>query len=289
MPLPCHAPIWTASGTTAEVLQLFMIKFAQFLKKRGKTKPRPSVPQGERYYVVGDIHGRCDLFDQLILAIEKDDERAADAQSTVVLLGDLVDRGPESARVIETARQWGKRRKVRYIAGNHEEMFLESFEDKEMLRHFLKHGGKETVLSYGIKKRRYNELTMKELQRELHDLVPAKHRRFLEAMEDIVIAGDYVFVHAGINPKHSIEDQKRSDLRWIRDRFLKHREPFSHVVVHGHTIFENLEHTPYRIGIDTGAFRTGNLTALVLEGDQRRIIQARERDGSITVEHGEFA
>lgn len=266
-----------------------MFNLAKLFRKGASAKPRPSVPDGERYYVIGDIHGRCDLFDELILAIEEDDRNAGDADSTVILLGDLVDRGPESARVIETARQWGKRRKVRYIAGNHEEMFLESFEDKEMLRHFLKHGGKETVLSYGIKKKRYNELTMKELQAELHELVPKKHRKFLAAMEDIVVAGDYVFVHAGINPKHSIEEQKPSDLRWIRDRFLKHREPFSHVVVHGHTIFEDIEYTDYRIGIDTGAFRTGNLTALVLEGDQRRIIQAQEVDGTIDVEHTEFA
>lgn len=266
-----------------------MLKLAKLFRKNGSGKPLPKVPEGERFYVIGDIHGRCDLFDELILAIEEDDRRSGAADTTVVLLGDLVDRGPESARVIETARQWGERRKVRYIAGNHEEMFLESFEDREMLRHFLKHGGKETVLSYGIKKKRYNELTMKELQTELHQLVPKKHRKFLAAMEDIVVAGDYVFVHAGINPKRSLEEQKPADLRWIRERFLKHREPLSHVVVHGHTIFEDVEHTEYRIGIDTGAFRTGNLTALVLEGDQRRIIRAQEVDGKIGILHNEFA
>ena len=261
-----------------------MIKLARLFSKGKSAKVLPKVPEGERYYVIGDIHGRCDLFDELIVAIEDDDRRAGPAQTTVVLLGDLVDRGPESARVIETAMQWGERRSVRYIAGNHEEMFLESFEDKEMLRHFLKHGGRETVLSYGIKKKRYNELSLKELQAELDKLVPAEHRNFLAAMEDIMIAGDYVFVHAGIDPKRSIEDQKSSDMRWIRDRFLKHREPLSHVVVHGHTIFEDVEHTDYRIGIDTGAFRTGNLTALVLENDERRLIRALETDGTITTE-----
>ena len=265
-----------------------MFKLSNLFKKRGQAAPLPSVPAGERFYVVGDIHGRCDLFDALIEAIEEDDRQAGQADTTVVLLGDLVDRGPESARVIETARQWGERRKLRYIAGNHEEMFLESFEDKEMLRHFLKHGGKQTVLSYGIKKKRYNELGMKELQAELHELVPDTHRKFLADMEDMVIAGDYVFVHAGINPRHPVEEQKASDLRWIRDRFLQHREPFSHVVVHGHTIFEDIEHTPHRIGIDTGAFRTGRLTALVLEGDQRRVITAHEVDGAITAHHSAF-
>ena len=266
-----------------------MFNLAKLFGQRGEPTRRPSVPDGERYYVIGDIHGRCDLLDQLIEAIERDDAASGAADSTVILLGDLIDRGPESARVVETARKWGKRRRVHCIAGNHEEMFLESFTDREMLRHFLKHGGRETVLSYGIKRKRYNELTMKELQVELNDLVPKKHSKFLERMENMVVAGDYVFVHAGINPKRAIDDQKQSDLRWIRERFLKHDEPFSHVIVHGHTIFEEIDHTDHRIGIDTGAFRTGNLTALVLEGDTRRVIQARDVNGDMTTVHSEFA
>ena len=232
--------------------------------------------------MIGDIHGRLDLFDALIEAIEADDAAQAPAQTTVVLLGDLIDRGPESSGVIERAQAWGKTRKLRYIAGNHEEMFLESFEDREMLRHFVKHGGRETILSYGIKRKHYNELTIKELQGQLADLVPLHHREFLAGFEDMVIAGDYVFVHAGLNPKRALEDQKQSDLRWIRERFLKHTEPFSHVVVHGHTIFEDIERTDHRIGIDTGAFRTGRLTALVLEGETRRTLQAIETDGAIS-------
>lgn len=263
------------------------------LRQLFKEKPAPrrlaSVPAGERYYVIGDVHGRLDLFEALIEAVEADDAAAATAQSTVVLLGDLIDRGPNSSGVIDRARAWTKTRTVRFIAGNHEEMFLESFEDKEMLRHFIKHGGRETILSYGIKRKRYNELTIKELQGELAQLVPAKHRKFLGGFEDMVIAGDYVFVHAGINPKRPVEDQKQSDLRWIRERFLKHTEPFSHVVVHGHTIFDTVETTDHRIGIDTGAFRSGRLTALVLEGTTRRTIQAVETDGAIAIDKTELA
>ncbi len=266
-----------------------MITFPKFFNKKTQDERRANVPEGQRFYAIGDIHGRRDLFATLIEAIEEDDAACTPATSTVVLLGDLVDRGPDSAGVIETARQWGKRRQVRCIAGNHEEMFLESFDDREMLRHFLKHGGRETMLSYGIKKKRYNELTLKELQAELNELVPAKHRKFLQAMEDMVIAGDYVFVHAGIDPKRSVQDQKTSDLRWIRERFLKHGDPLSHVVVHGHTIFEEMNHTDHRIGIDTGAFRTGTLTALVLEGDSRRVIQTREDEGKIAIVHKSFA
>ncbi|MFA6219277.1 MAG: metallophosphoesterase family protein [Erythrobacter sp.] len=256
------------------------------LRQLFQEKPRPrrlaQVPEGERYYVIGDVHGRLDLFDALVAAIEADDAALPAMQTTVVFLGDLIDRGPNSAAVIDRARAWTKLRKVRFIAGNHEEMFLQSFEDKEMLRHFIKHGGRETILSYGIKRKRYNELTVKDLQYEMDALVPVRHRKFLAGFEDMIVAGDYVFVHAGINPQRSIEEQKQSDLRWIRERFLKHSAPLSHVVVHGHTIFEQVEATEHRIGIDTGAFRSGRLTALVLEGTTRRTIQAIETDGTVT-------
>ena len=250
--------------------------------------PAPSVPEGERWYVIGDIHGRLDLFTALKTAIEEDDTARGPAETTVLLLGDLVDRGPDSAGVVKLARKWGKARRLRYLAGNHEEMFLESFEDREVLRHFLKHGGRETVLSYGIGRKAYNKMKMGELQKTLVDLVPQKDRDFLASFEDIIVAGDYAFVHAGIHPKRSLDEQKPSDLRWIRDRFLYHKEPFSHVIVHGHTIFENVDNRENRIGIDTGAFRTGRLTALVLEGSGRQLIQAiADDDGTIAIEKGD--
>lgn len=251
------------------------------------TARRPSVPEGERFYAVGDIHGCHDLFAALVEAIEADDRASGSARTTIVLLGDLVDRGPDSAGVIRLARDWGERRKLRYLAGNHEEMFLESFADLEVLRHFLKHGGRETILSYPITRERYNHLSLDELQDEIGRVVPQADRDFLAGFEEMIIAGDYVFVHAGIDPARPLEDQRRSDLLWIRERFLRNSDPLGHVVVHGHTIFEEIEDRGHRIGIDTGAFRSGRLTALVLEGSERRYIQAIERDGSIDIEHFE--
>ncbi|TMM48706.1 metallophosphoesterase family protein [Qipengyuania marisflavi] len=245
------------------------------------------VPDGTRHYIVGDIHGRLDVFNALLVAIDEDDAASGAAETTLVLLGDLVDRGPESAGVIARTMALGKQRTLRCIAGNHEEMFLESFDDTEMLRHFVKHGGRETILSYGLDRATYNKLTIAELQQELIRVVPQDHRDFLSGFEDVIIIGDYVLVHAGIDPRRPLEEQRTGDLRWIRERFLKHTEPFSHVVVHGHTIFEEVENREHRIGIDTGAFRTGRLTALVLEGDRRRTIQAVETDGTIGIEKAE--
>ena len=253
-----------------------MLKPLRTLFRKAPAGPPPSTPAGTRYYAIGDIHGCDRLFDALIEAIEADDAEAPGADTTMILLGDLVDRGPGSAQVIARAREWGQQRKVRYLAGNHEEMFLESFEDREVLKHFLKHGGRETILSYGIEVNEYNRLDLHELRDRLHELVPQEDRDFLHSFEEIILAGDYAFVHAGIDPSRPINEQSRKDMLWIRDRFLSHSDGFEKVIVHGHTIFEEVENRPGRIGIDTGAFRFGRLTALVLEGETRRYIQARQ-------------
>ncbi|MHA7819279.1 MAG: metallophosphoesterase family protein [Erythrobacter sp.] len=247
-------------------------------KPRPKS-PLPKVPEGTRWYVIGDIHGRRDLFEAMIDAIEADDQQRSSAESHVVLLGDLVDRGPDSAGVVKKARKWQKKRSVRILAGNHEEMMLGAFEKPEVLRHFLKHGGRETILSYGLSKKQFNSMTLDELFEMLPSLISQSERDYIADFEEIIIAGDYLFVHAGIDPNLPLDQQNRRDMLWIRDRFLNHEGPLDKVVVHGHTIFERVMDCGNRIGIDTGAFRSGVLTALVLEADQRRVIQVSQNDG----------
>ena len=235
-----------------------------------------SVPEGERAYAIGDVHGRLDLFEQLIAAIDADDARRAPAETTVVLLGDLVDRGPDSAGVIDAAMAWGERRRVRLLAGNHEEMFLDSLERTEVLRHFLRYGGKETVLSYPVDRSDYRDLTLDELQARMRAAVPQAHIDYMRGAEDAVAIGDYLFVHAGIRPGIPLEEQNPADLRWIRDSFISDPRDHGCVVVHGHTISDAVEEMPNRIGIDTGAFQSGRLTALGLEGSQRWYLTARD-------------
>ncbi|MEM7666009.1 MAG: metallophosphoesterase family protein [Pseudomonadota bacterium] len=257
---------------------------------RPKPKGRlPSVPDGTRHYVIGDIHGRLDLFDALIAAIEADDAQLGEADTHIVLLGDLVDRGPDSAGVIARTREWQARANVRVLAGNHEEMFLEAFEKPDVLRHFLKHGGRETIMSYGLSKKQFNAMTLDELFAMLPRLISQSERDYIASFEEMIIAGDYLFVHAGIDPTVPIDAQKRSDMLWIRDRFLSHEGPLEKVVVHGHTIFDQVMDCGNRIGIDTGAFRSGVLTALVLEAEQRRILQACDTGGKIEIFHGDRA
>lgn len=255
-----------------------MLQFLRSLFSDSDETAVSSIPPGRRVYAVGDIHGRLDLFEALISAIEQDDAAAGTAQTTIVLLGDLVDRGPDSAGVVRRARKWQDNRDVRILTGNHEEMFLRSFKDEEMMRHFLRHGGRQTVLSYGVDRNALSEADIEEAQQLMSKAVPESERVYIANFEDMVEIGQYVFVHAGVDPELPLSEQRKQDLRWIREPFLSHSEPLEKVVVHGHTICSDPEDRGNRIGIDTGAYSSGRLTALVLEGSRRRYIEAVERD-----------
>lgn len=244
--------------------------------------PPSTIPADQRAYAVGDVHGRLDLFAALIAAVETDDSARGEAETTIVLLGDLVDRGPDSAGVLDAARKLQARRTVRIIAGNHEEMFLQSLDDADILRHFLRYGGRETALSYAIDPDRYRESTLEEAQDLLREAVPVEDLDFIAGFEDHVKIGDYLFVHAGIRPGAPLEDQRPNDLRWIREPFLSHAGDHGHTVIHGHTITDEVDVRPNRIGIDTGAYQSGRLTALGLEGTDQWLVEAVEEDGAIT-------
>ncbi len=246
------------------------------------------VPKGARYYVIGDIHGRLDLFKALLAAIERDNQAKPSARMHIILLGDLIDRGPDSAKVLAIAREWQKHRSVRILTGNHEEMFLKAFDDPAVCRQFFKLGGRETLISYGVSAREFKDSSIEKLAKRMRKVVPKQDRKFIKTFEDMIVAGDYVFVHAGINPERPLEDQDPADLRWIRTPFLKHKGDFPKVVVHGHTITNDIVDDGKRIGLDTGAYRSGVLTALVLEGNTRRLLQARKKYGAVRVESREY-
>lgn len=232
------------------------------------------VPPGMRVYAVGDVHGRYDLFEAMLEQVEADVGDHPPENVRLVLLGDLVDRGPESARVVERARQLCQSSdSVRTLMGNHEEVFLRVLEgDAESLRFFLKIGGRPTLMSYGITDREILTLKSRDLIDLLLTRVPPEHIEFLRGLENVIRYGDVVFVHAGVRPGVPIDEQKLSDLRWIRSEFLNSRSNHGALVVHGHNIVDEVEDHPNRIGIDTGAFATGRLTVLVMEGESRRFM-----------------
>jgi serine/threonine protein phosphatase 1 len=245
--------------------------------------PRHALPPGQRVYAVGDIHGRLDLFTALVDAIEADDAARGPAETTIILLGDLVDRGPDSAGVIAAARALGQRRRLRMLSGNHEEMMLDGMENAEILRHFLRHGGRETLLSYPVDHATYRELTVEETRQLMPGLIPAEDLALLRGMEDMIVMGDYLFVHAGIRPGLPLAEQKPSDLRWIREPFLTSNEDLGWCVVHGHTITDEPVVRHNRIGIDTGAYMSGRLTALGIEGTSRWLIATAEGESGIDI------
>ena len=238
--------------------------------------PPAHVPPGERVYAVGDIHGCLDLFDDLLGQIEADDAARPPAATTLILLGDLVDRGPHSAQVVARARALkASLPNLRVLTGNHEEIFLLALDgEAEALRLFARVGGRETALSYGITAADYDGADYDALAALLQAAVPEGDRAFLHAAEDLIVIGDYVFVHAGVRPGVPLDAQRPSDLRWIRGDFLSYPRPLDKVVVHGHTISEDVVLTPCRIGLDTGAYASGVLTAMGFEGDDRWLLQA---------------
>lgn len=232
---------------------------------------RAYIPDGQRVYAIGDVHGRADLLENLLGEIERDDAGRPAAQTTIVLLGDLVDRGPHSRQVIDRLldRDWGARA-VRYLLGNHEEVMLRALAgDLEIVRFWMRIGGAETMTSYGVDAETLAEGSAQKILDAFIPNVPRGHQALLHRMEDRVSIGDYCFVHAGIRPGVALERQQVEDLRWIRREFLDFEGDHGAVIVHGHTVTEDVEEFDNRIGIDTGAYRTGRLSALGLEGSAR--------------------
>lgn len=237
----------------------------------GRREPGVSVPQGQRLYAVGDVHGRLDLLDALLDAIAADDAGRPPRATTIIFLGDLIDRGPDSRGVVERLLALSRgATPTRFLMGNHEQVFLRALEgDVQALRFLIRIGGRETLLSYGIGEAEYRALDYEDLIALAQRLVPEAHRAFLAGFEPWIEVGDYLFVHAGVRPGIAIEEQSTSDLCWIRDEFLRHRDSFGKMVVHGHSITHEVDLKPNRIGIDTGAFASGRLTAIGLDGEER--------------------
>ncbi|HYJ29648.1 MAG TPA: metallophosphoesterase [Allosphingosinicella sp.] len=247
------------------------------LRKLFTRAKAPSGPPGSRAYAIGDVHGRLDLLEELLGLIEADNRRRPAAKTYLVLLGDLIDRGPDSAGVIErfvaNPPRWARRV---YLQGNHEEFFLNVLAGREQtVGNWLTYGGYECAASYGVSQGATLNATPAEIVELLRKAVPASHVEFLENMADSFRFGDYLFVHAGIRPGVLIDEQSQHDLRWIREGFLDCGDDHGVIVVHGHTIVDKVEQHPNRIALDTGAYRSGVLTAIGLEGAERWFIEAR--------------
>jgi serine/threonine protein phosphatase 1 len=229
-----------------------------------------------RCYVIGDIHGRSDLLDRISDEIKRDIEKNPPVPSLTVTLGDYVDRGPDSRGVLDRLIQ--NPFPTRYIAlkGNHEELFQTFLSQPMIASRWRLLGGLETLYSYKIP---VASLMLgkgfEEASSALRRAVPDEHLTFLGNLKLSLTIGEYFLCHAGVRPGVPLEDQKAEDLLWIRDEFLHSDRNFGKIIVHGHSLTEYPEIRPTRINIDTGAYATGRLTCLVIEGTSRRFLSTR--------------
>ena len=231
------------------------------------------VPDHLRVYAIGDIHGRFDLLDPLLARINSDISNSADIESLCIFLGDYVDRGPASSRVIERLIAFGAEQNSVFLKGNHEAYVLHFLENADALQRWRRFGGLETLISYGLKPSLCPTAEESaDIAAELMRSMPEHHLAFLQGLHVSMTLGDFFFAHAGVRPNVPLERQSEEDLIWIREEFLLHKESFGKIVVHGHTPVEEPDILPNRINIDTGAYATGRLTCLVLEGANYRFL-----------------
>jgi calcineurin-like phosphoesterase family protein len=247
---------------------------------RGRSQPleavAPEPPPGSRIYAIGDIHGRVDLLRRLHRLIHEDAYQRQAPRNVVVYLGDYIDRGEASPAVIDLLldEPLPSFQSV-HLKGNHEDTMLRFLADTAIGASWMLYGGADTVASYGIRPPPFTGGAgeLERVQRELRARLPERHHRFLAGLRLFHEEGDYLFAHAGVRPNVPLDRQQEEDLLWIRDEFLLSDAEFGKIIVHGHTITEQPDVQRNRIGIDTGAFASGTLTCLVLEGSDWSFLQ----------------
>jgi len=229
----------------------------------------PVLPHGVRIYAVGDIHGRADLLSQVFSRIDRDLKSSPAQEAIHVFLGDYIDRGNDSAGVLDLLSGRGNSHHLYCLKGNHEIFLAEFLENPAVLKPWAQYGALPTLFSYGLKPApNASSREQALLSEDLRKAMPEDHRQFLGQLKLSFCCGDYYFVHAGVRPSTPLAAQQEEDLLWIRDEFLLHEEPFEKIIVHGHTPVREPEVRANRINIDTGAYATGRLTCLRLEDDK---------------------
>jgi serine/threonine protein phosphatase 1 len=235
-----------------------------------KERGMPELPVGHRAYAIGDVHGRLDLLNRLLAEIESDNVARGPATTIVVFLGDLIDRGPDSAQVVDKAIVGLSWASTVCLKGNHEAAMLDALDGVEgAARMWLSYGGLETLASWGVSSTTLSKGDHEEIMESARAVISKEHHRWLSLCPVSYRLGDYYFVHAGVRPGVDLFSQNVHDQLWIRDEFLRSRRNHGALIVHGHSISAKVESLSNRIGVDTGAYASGTLTAVGLERSER--------------------
>ncbi|MBO9709898.1 MAG: serine/threonine protein phosphatase [Caulobacter sp.] len=256
---------------------------------RSKTTPAPVAhsTDGRLIYAIGDVHGHLALLDALLDTIAADAAgRTASGPPVLVLVGDYIDRGPQSREVIDRLMALEARAaergefEPRFLLGNHEQTMLAFLDGPEGGPAWADFGGGATLASYGVPPPpgRGDAAAWADVQARFKAAVPPGHVAFLRRLELSARYGDYLFVHAGVRPGVPLDRQDPEDLVWIRGDFLNTAHRLGVVVVHGHTPAEAPFLGADRINIDTGAYATGVLTAVRLDGGPPVVLQSQKSD-----------
>ena len=250
-------------------------------------------PAPDRIYAIGDVHGRLDLFRRLINIIERDQAARDPAVTQMILLGDIVDRGPDSANMVRGCMKLtAVTDRFVVLKGNHEQMMVEALQGSLFVyRQWLTFGGKDTLLSWGVDSDVVEGPATKESLRIAAGVVGRETIQWLADLPLYRRHAGYLFVHAGIRPGVVLAKQRADDMLWISEEFLDSDAAHGMIVVHGHSISEaGAVVRPNRIGIDTGAYRTGQLTAIGIEGERTWLLQTCDTPAlELTIDDAELA
>ncbi|UUL82387.1 metallophosphoesterase [Sphingomonas qomolangmaensis] len=244
---------------------------------RNPFKPRMKIGQtepGERIYAVGDVHGRYDLMRNLLSLIMRDWEATARADTTIriLFLGDIIDRGPDSRSCIMLLQRLTSQPRIGLLRGNHEDLMLRSLDGEQWAQDiWMEQGGLTTLNNYGVAAPLRAEDSFDFAERLLA-AIPPEHIAFLRSTPLFWASGTYFFAHAGVRPGVSLYKQDDQDLISIRNEFLTADAWHGAVVVHGHSIVDDVDVRPNRIAVDTGAWQSNRLSCVVLDGTTQNII-----------------
>jgi diadenosine tetraphosphatase ApaH/serine/threonine PP2A family protein phosphatase len=230
-------------------------------------KQKPQLPDGVRVYAISDIHGCAHLLQPMLRVIDADLAHSRPPDAIEVFMGDYIDRGPDTRSTLDILVERSRRGNAIFLKGNHEAFLVDVFENPSLFDDWLRVGGAQTLMSYGLASDR-REAEPAELLRDLLRAMPPEHVEFLDNLRLSFTCGDFFFVHAGVRPGIALAEQEESDLLWIRDEFLESEEQFGKDIVHGHTPVRTADLRDNRANIDTGAYATGNLTLMSIQGSR---------------------